>query len=255
MDNYNATSDLTDQLMAEFYHPNNIRKFQMRKQNSNLGMKLSPIKSSYKPSPHPLSHLTKSSSLSSIQSNNRYGFDLNDSNFSSIPIGSKSSPNKFPPQKRFHVENIHAIGHLKHRVAGVSGLSPSPSSQKSLGSKLSKESSYKRIRSQLANKNSSFYSSDSNSINSSQFTRESEIAKQMNNIQLQLLQESEEITRIMKEVIEQYHLLQSINEKHLYHRKELGQKVHDINESYVRLFEHILHEIMRLQRNKFKVTL
>lgn len=253
MDSYNGTTDLTDQLMAEFYHPNNIRKFQMRKQNSKLGKKLSPIKSSYKPSPHPLSHLTKSSSLSSIQSNNRYGFDLNDD--SSISVGSKSSPNKLSPQKRFHVENIHAIGHLKHRVAGVSGLSPSPSPQKSFGSKISKESSYKRIRSQLANKNSSFYSNDSNSINSSQLTRESEIAKQMNNIQLQLLQESEEITRIMKEVIEQYHLLQSINEKHLYHRKELGQKVHDINESYVRLFEHILHEIMRLQRNKFKVTL
>ena len=41
--------------------------------------------------------------------------------------------------------------------------------------------------------------------------------------------------------------------KELYHRKDLGSKVENANQSYVSLFERMLSEVLLLQRSKFNV--
>jgi hypothetical protein len=80
-----------------------------------------------------------------------------------------------------------------------------------------------------------------------------QLAKHMEEVQLQLLQESNTISSLMNRIVEQYEALKELNTNVLYHRKELGMKVEEINNNYIQLFEEMLREVMKVQRLKFKV--
>lgn len=80
------------------------------------------------------------------------------------------------------------------------------------------------------------------------------IGQQIEAVQLQVLQESDVLTKVTELVSAQYTALEDVAQTILSHRKELSAKVSEINQNYVDLFETMLTEVMRIQRGKFKVS-
>jgi hypothetical protein len=81
----------------------------------------------------------------------------------------------------------------------------------------------------------------------------SEIAANMPEYQLKAMKESTSLREIMEKVIQLHEELGEIISSQLIHRKELGKQVGDVNDRYIRLFEHSLSEMLKTQRTKFKV--
>lgn len=158
--------------------------------------------------------------------------------------------------------NMHYLSNLQHRLAGVSGNSPlsSPSKSspigkgKSPGSKISQSPNLATVEEAFADTSSSAAALTDNDeeIQKNHAKIHRKLNAEVEQIQLKLLQDSSQISGIMQQIIEQYEAMKGILDN-LIHRRELYDKVNTINEMYLSLFESMLQEIMKLQRNKFKV--
>lgn len=165
-----------------------------------------------------------------------------------------------------NLQDFHYISHIQHRIASVSGL---PALGVGLDSSSDNPNSSNKSNDNISTGNNRFNvkPDDQPSFYGNKFINKtqpkdysssetvvsnSELAKNIEQTQLQLVKESKVLEDVMKEVQRQYDSLSSINKTYLYHRKELGQSVEAINDSYVALFEKMLGEVMRIQRVKFK---
>jgi hypothetical protein len=136
--------------------------------------------------------------------------------------------------------NIHSVSHLQHKAAAISGVpsayrqpldntTPQPHHQQH------EQQQTAVIPTEILLANNKF------------------LSKNIEKVQLQLLQESEVISSLMQNVINQYEALKSLTTSVLFHRKDVGSKVDDINNNYLQLFQDMLQEVMKVQRVKFKV--
>jgi hypothetical protein len=160
--------------------------------------------------------------------------------------------------------NMHYLSNLQHRIAGVSGNSPlsSPSKPspigkgKSPGSKISQSPNLATVEESFADTSSSVppLTDNDEATQKNHAKVHRKLNADVEQIQLKLLQDSTQISGIMQQIIEQYEAMKSILDNNLFHRRELHDKVNIINETYLSLFESMLQEIMKLQRNKFKVS-
>ncbi|RYH20144.1 hypothetical protein EON65_24460 [archaeon] len=123
--------------------------------------------------------------------------------------------------RRRNLSDVHYVSHLQHRAANVNRQPVAP--QKKSPTKLSNLST-------------------------------EDIAQHIEEVQLHVLQESEILKKITSTITVQYSALDEVAKTILTHRKELAAKIEEINQNYVDLFEHMLSEIMRIQRAKFKVS-
>ena len=73
-----------------------------------------------------------------------------------------------------------------------------------------------------------------------------------NEMQLQALQDSPEMQTVMKQVCELHNNVAEVV-KELIYRKDLAIKVDTANRAYVELFEKMLSEVLKIQRQRFKV--
>eukprot|EP01031_Cornospumella_fuschlensis_P036222 gene36222-43938_t len=121
--------------------------------------------------------------------------------------------------RRRNLNDVHYVSHLHHKAANVNREPVAPQ---------------KKSPTKLANLSTE------------------DIAQHIEEVQLQVLQESEILKKITSTITVQYSALDEVAKTILTHRKELAAKIEEINQNYVDLFEHMLSEIMRIQRAKFK---
>lgn len=77
----------------------------------------------------------------------------------------------------------------------------------------------------------------------------------MQEYQLKSMKDSNALRETMEKVIQLHQELESLVSAHLMHRKELSKQIEEINNRYIKLFEISLSEMLRTQRQKFKVRL
>ena len=123
--------------------------------------------------------------------------------------------------KPLPINDYHRVSDLMHRVTSVSGITPD--------------------QSQLSPINKPIPSSNS------------EIAANMQEYQLKAMKDSNNLRNTMEQVIQLHHELENIITTHLMHRKEVTNKLEDVNNRYIKLFELTLSEMLKTQRSKFKV--
>lgn len=80
-----------------------------------------------------------------------------------------------------------------------------------------------------------------------------EINKHIEAVQSRMTQDSLKLPTIMREVQKTYDEMHETAELQLNHRRDVANKVNDLNTNYVRLFEQMLEEVMRMQRSRMKV--
>lgn len=127
-------------------------------------------------------------------------------------LGSQTSPSK-----QVKVSTTHKAAELVHRVAGVSGMQPGKKPKR-----LDEESSPDIEKAEHAKEIQYNYMADSS------FLKQAMV----------------DLTRLHEEVQEVV--------KELYHRKDLSSKVGAANDCYINLFQGVIAEMLRLQREKFQ---
>lgn len=152
-------------------------------------------------------------------------------------------------QLKVHTENMHYVSHLQHKAAAISGA---PSS-----STVARKESFGIASTDTGSDENESASIKLKDVSNAKRLLDGnvQLAKHMEEVQLQLLQESNTISSLMNRIVEQHEALKELNTNVLYHRKELGTKVEEINNNYIQLFEEMLREVMKVQRVKFKVLL
>lgn len=143
------------------------------------------------------------------------------SNLASPAISTSSPAPTSSSRPQAQLSNFHYVSHLQRKVANLSRI---PGEQTPTPSSVSKQP-----------------------LTSEQLGRE--IAES----QLQVMQGSEVLTRLTASLSGYYATLEEIAQTILTHRKELSARLTEVNDNYIHLFETMLSEVMRIQRDKFKV--
>jgi len=158
--------------------------------------------------------------------------------------------NAYRSTSSHNTDDIHYLSNLQHRIAGISGDSPSPSKSSSAMNGVSPLKPLPKLMLPIIQEDVIATSLTASSEEHSRIHRK--LHTDIEQTQLKLLQESSSIKSIMKSVIEQYESMQTLLANSFFHRKELYEKVNKINDTYLIQFETLLEEIMKLQRTKFK---
>jgi hypothetical protein len=171
------------------------------------------------------------------------------------PLRSVASEEAFSKLQHGNVSDLHYLSNMKKKAAGISGMSPikgtftSPNRKKDNLTDLSDEVGFQNE--ELPNNSEEPVVSKKQIQNHN--LKNDKLGVKVEEMQYQLLQESNYLSNLMSTVVAQYEKLKAINESVLIHRREIGNKVHEINETYIKLFEEMLTEVMKIQRMKFKV--
>jgi hypothetical protein len=140
----------------------------------------------------------------------------------SVSKGGISAPSSTRSLKPLPVHDFHRVSDLMHRASSVSGIAPDQGELSPINKPIP----------------------DSNV----------EIAANMQEYQLKAIKDSSSLRATMEKVIELHQELDSVVSTNLMHRKELCKQIEDINNKYIKLFEQSLSEMLKTQRQKFKVT-
>ena len=145
-----------------------------------------------------------------------------------------------------NVDDFHRVSDLMHRVAEVSGYSPGKQrlSAASLGAPSAEQGSNIQGRSMQPSSRGGVVRAPPSNV---------DIATNMGEYQLQSLKENDGLRSVMEQVISLHKELQELIVDNLLHRKDLSAHIDGINKTYVQLFERMLKEVLRTQRQKFKV--
>ena len=146
---------------------------------------------------------------------------IGNSRHNSFYTSNTNTPKGTNVLKPLPINDYHRVSDLMHRVTSVSGITPD--------------------QSQLSPINKPIPSSNS------------EIAANMQEYQLKAMKDSNNLRNTMEQVIQLHHELENIITTHLMHRKEVTNKLEDVNNRYIKLFELTLSEMLKTQRSKFKV--
>eukprot|EP01039_Chlorochromonas_danica_P003632 gene3632-3977_t len=158
------------------------------------------------------------SSLGSGRAHQRFSSNLASPAIStSTPAAANSS------RSQAQLSNFHYVSNLQRKVANLSRIpgeqTPAPCSISSIGK---------------------------------QPLTSEQLSKEIAESQLQVMQGSEVLTRLTASLTGYYATLEEIAQTILTHRKELSARLTEVNENYIHLFETMLSEVMRIQRDKFK---
>lgn len=273
----NSTDSLADEALDEFYQsmkaPANNKNKNNNQPQKKKTMRLAPIMQQSNSS-HSLSRPQKE------KEKENGAILLPKGNLAPLPQKSVSYDHHSPPRQTNPLD-MHYHSHMKHKAAGLSGISPvkgtfvSPNNKREAPKLLSIDQDGEEEEGYNHEYNNGEQGSDGNDNNNfspaaavpqpsssfndkesvqSHLQKKDNLNQKVEEIQYQMLQESNLLSHLMSSVVIQYEQLKEIVEHSLIHRKEIGSKVNDINENYVKLFEEMLQEIMKIQRLKFKVS-
>ncbi len=200
------------------------------------------------------------------QSKSSHSLTRNPSDLSSPSLDSKASKdqsrsplllakNHLSPsrdKKGSNTEDIHYLSHLKHKAAGLSGLSPYKSPDQVNGKVIDEE--IKLNEEEEGEGEGESHPSPPFQLHQKAQENHQQLNQRVEEMQYQLLQESNYLSSLMASVVQQYESLKVLNQSIIVHRREIATKVNDINENYIQLFENMLQEVMKIQRIKFKVS-
>lgn len=242
-----STASLTDEALNDLYHR---RRNYGGPRNANNGkksvktMRLAPLAQSK--SSHSLTR--NPSDLSSPSLDSKASKDQNRSPL--LLAQNHLSPSR--DKKGSNTEDIHYLSHLKHKAAGLSGLSPYKSPDQVNGKVIDEEINLNEEEEGEGEGES--HPSPPFQLHQKAQENHQQLNQRVEEMQYQLLQESNYLSSLMASVVQQYESLKALNQSIIVHRREIATKVNDINENYIQLFENMLQEVMKIQRIKFKVS-
>ena len=248
MNNLNTTDSLADEALDEFYQSMKAPQQQYGKKNQQGKKKTMRLA--------PLAQSSSSHSLSRPQREKEKENGpilLPKGNLASLPQKSVSYDS---PPRQINPLDMHYHSHMKHKAAGLSGISPVKGTFVSPNNKIQQAQQFSIDEDDNFTEDGDNHSppllNEKESVQI-HIQKKENLNKKVEEVQYQMLQESNLLSHLMTSVVVQYEQLKDIVDNSLIHRKEIGMKVNEINETYVKLFEEMLQEIMKIQRLKFKV--